>query len=277
MPELPEVETIRRGLERYLPGLRIARIVVREPRLRWPVDVRRVQEQATGQVITGLSRKAKYLLLHLENEHTLILHLGMSGRLLFLQEPTSLQKHDHVRILFETGAELRFRDPRRFGMFDLARTDNLAVHPRLRELGAEPLEDGLRAEDLYGAIRRSRRAIKHVIMDARIVAGVGNIYANEALFHARIHPEKLASTITIEEWRGLFQAIQNVLQSAIRQGGTTLNDFVNSDGEMGYFQMSLAVYGREGKACPVCGARICKIAQSGRSSFFCPDCQKEQG
>ncbi|MFQ5652470.1 MAG: bifunctional DNA-formamidopyrimidine glycosylase/DNA-(apurinic or apyrimidinic site) lyase [bacterium] len=273
MPELPEVETIRRALAKYLPGQRMERILVRDGRLRWPVDATRLGQLLIGERIQAVERRAKYLLIRFERDTTLLIHLGMSGRLLWLTESPPFEKHDHVIFTLAGGAELRFRDPRRFGMVDAIAPGALGTYPRLRNLGLEPLARTTRATPLFERARRRHRPIKNLLMDASFMVGVGNIYASEALFHARIHPARAAGSLSREEWQSVLGSVRGVLRKAIRKGGTTLNDFVNSNGETGYFQLSLAVYGREDQPCPKCGTPVERFVQVGRSSFFCPVCQ----
>ncbi len=273
MPELPEVETVRRALQQHVPGKRIERILVRDSRLRWPVDETRLQQLVAGQTIRDIKRRAKYLLVEMEQNSTLIMHLGMSGKLLLLSSSPAFDKHDHVIFYFDNGSELRFRDTRRFGMVDAIPPGELSRYPRLVNLGVEPLARGTRAEILYDCAHKLQRPIKNLLMDANFMVGVGNIYANEALFHARIHPQTPAAKLSSEDWQTLLASIRKVLRKAIRKGGTTLTDFVDSNGEMGYFQLSLAVYGRDEQPCLVCGSGIVKKIQVGRSTYFCPECQ----
>lgn len=273
MPELPEVETIRRGLQQYLPGRRVEAVRVREPRLRWPVDEDALHTWALGRHVREVDRRAKYLLIHLQGGGSLVLHLGMSGRLLMVPRATELEKHDHVIFGFDDGRELRFRDPRRFGMVDAVPTETLATYVRFRDLGVEPLTGLPGAEALHERMRRSHKPIKNVLMDAQVLVGVGNIYANEALFYAGLHPTTPARDLSAADWRGLLEALRRVLEDAIEAGGTTVNDFMDSNGEIGYFQLSLAVYGRAGEPCPRCGTAIERLVLAGRSSFFCPQCQ----
>ncbi len=273
MPELPEIETIRSALLKHLPGKRIDKILVRDARLRWPVDVNKLKQLLLGNEVTNIDRRSKYLLLRMQKESTLIIHLGMSGQLLYITESHPFAKHDHVIFYFDDDTQLRFRDPRRFGMVDAIAPGGESDYPRLMNLGVEPLDDSLRASALYSQAKNLTRSIKSLLMDAKFIVGVGNIYANEALFYAGIRPTKSAGDITANEWSDLLDCIQKVLTEAIQKGGTTLNDFVNSDGETGYFQLSLAVYGRMGEPCIKCGKIIERIVQTGRSTFFCSACQ----
>lgn len=273
MPELPEVETICCALQQNIPGLKVQDIRVRDARLRWPVDEIRLRQLVLGQTVTGVHRRAKYLLIGFEQESTLILHLGMSGRLLLLSDSQPFHKHDHVIFYFDDARQLRFRDPRRFGMVDAIPPGAASTHPRLAHLGVEPLSTGLSGNDLFSRAQRLQRPIKNLLMDAGFIVGVGNIYANEALFHAGIDPRTPANEITLADWQNLLARVQEVLRDAISKGGTTLNDFVNSNGETGYFQLVLAVYGREGQPCVRCGSTVERIVMVGRSTFFCPACQ----
>jgi len=270
MPELPEVETTRRGIEPHIKGQRIQKLVIRDHRLRWPIDpeLPDILEQAS---IHKVQRRAKYLLLDC-GHGTLIIHLGMSGSLRILNADTPAKKHDHVDLVFNNGQCLRFHDPRRFGAL-LWTTENALDHPRLAGLGPEPLSDTFTADSLHGKAQRRRQAVKSFIMDSRIVVGVGNIYASEALFMAGIHPSRAAGRISIRRYQTLVGAIRQVLTEAIAQGGTTLRDFSNSDGKPGYFSQSLRVYGRTGQGCTACGQPIKHLRQGQRSSYYCGHCQ----
>ncbi len=274
MPELPEVETIRRALSEHLPGRSIVKIQVRDARLRWPVDETRLRQLLLAQAIVGVKRRAKYLIVEFEQDSCLILHLGMSGQLLFLTERQPFHKHDHVIFTFNDETQLRFRDPRRFGMVDASAPGRLREHPRLVNLGLEPLHRGTTFGKLHQRAATLQRPVKNLLMDAGFIVGVGNIYASEALFYAGIHPATPAAVLSETDWRTLLGEIRKVLRRAIRKGGTTLNDFVDSNGETGYFQLSLAVYGREGEGCQSCNTQIERLVQVGRSSFFCPSCQR---
>jgi len=269
MPELPEVETTLRGIEPHLVNQRIARIIVRDPRLRWPVPAE--VSKAEGQQLVGLDRRGKYLLLCLE-QGGLIIHLGMSGSLRILQDPLAPEKHDHIDVELENGVCLRFNDPRRFGAF-LWVDGEMASHELLRDLGPEPLSTEFTTDYLYKRSRDRRVAIKNFIMNGHVVVGVGNIYASEALFMAGIHPQRAAGRISRQRFEGLVAAIRDVLGRAIKQGGTTLRDFVNSDGAPGYFAQELLVYDRAGSDCFQCGAAIKQKVIGQRSSYYCPACQ----
>ena len=273
MPELPEVETICRALKKTLPGRKIERILVRDPRLRWPVDETRLRQLVLGQKVVNIDRRAKYLLIKFEQESTLVLHLGMSGRLMLLTGSPPFEKHDHVIFYLDDNTELRFRDTRRFGMVDAVAPGGLETYPRFINLGVEPLAPETRPEALFEKSRNWKKPIKNLLMDGNFMVGVGNIYASESLFYAGIHPKKASNKLSKKDWAKLFRSIQNVLNQAIEKGGTTLNDFVDSNGEAGYFQLSLAVYGREGEKCRRCKSVIERYVQVGRSTYFCPGCQ----
>lgn len=275
MPELPEVETALRGIRPHLEGQRIARLLVRNPRLRQPIPPD-LAERLAGQPIVALARRAKYLLIEL-GAGTLILHLGMSGSLRVLPAETPPLTHDHVDLILADGRCLRFHDPRRFGLFlwtpdppELAR----ARHPLLCHLGPEPLEAGFDGDRLHRLAQGRRVAVKSLIMDGATVVGVGNIYASESLFLAGIHPARPCNRIGLERYRRLADSIRRVLAAAIRQGGTTLRDFVNEDGNPGYFAQSLHVYGRTGQPCTACDTPVRERRIGQRSSFYCPTCQR---
>lgn len=274
MPELPEVETIRRGLERVLIGQTIRQIKIRETRFRRPVSACQLQKWVAGQQVEALHRRAKYLLCALTNQAHLVIHLGMSGRLLYCKKTLPLQKHDHIRFVLANGHELRFCDPRRFGLVDAVPPGKLLAYIHFQNLGPEPLSPDFTAAYLAARAEKLIRPIKNFLMDAAVVVGVGNIYASESLFRAGINPQKPSGKLRPPEWKKLVRAIRRTLQLSIATGGTTLNDFHNSDGGMGYFQQHLKVYDRAGKPCRVCKTKIRRIVQAGRSSFYCPRCQK---
>lgn len=277
MPELPEVEVLRRSLA-PLAGERIEGAEVREPRLREPVDEVALRELAGGRV-TALDRRAKYLRIHLERDgwsdgRTLVVHLGMSGRLTLVPGDAPEEPHEHVVFRLASGRELRFRDPRRFGLIFAAPTGGLDEDPHFRHLGIEPLSEALTGAALATAADRRRGPVKSFLMDAAVVVGLGNIYATEALFRAGIHPTRSVARISERRWARLADSIREVLRDAIAEGGTTLADFSDGEGRSGYFQVSLSVYGREGEPCPRCGRTIKRIVQSNRSTFYCPGCQR---
>lgn len=269
MPELPEVETTLRGLERPMTGRTITRVVVRNPALRWPVPAH-LDALLAGQPVRSLSRRAKYLLVHFDHG-TLILHLGMSGRLCHLAMFEPPGKHDHVDLELDSGAVIRLRDPRRFGAVLWA--EDAERHPVIAGLGVEPLGEGFSGEWLYRNIRTRTSAIKQVIMDGRLVVGVGNIYASESLFRARISPKLAANKLSQARCERLVQEIKATLADAIRAGGSSLRDFFGADGNPGYFQQEYFVYARTGEPCKVCGTPIATIRQGQRSTFYCPRCQ----
>ena len=276
MPELPEVETTRRGLAPHLEGVTLTGVVIRTPRLRWPIP-ENLPELLSGQAIISLKRRAKYLLLDCKSG-TLILHLGMSGSLRILPAATPPELHDHFDLLLDNGKLMRLRDPRRFGAVLLHEGD-VHAHPLLARLGPEPLEDypgknSFDARYLYRATRGRNIAIKSFIMDNHIVVGVGNIYACEALFSAGISPLLKAGKLSLAHCDKLVTAIRTTLSAAILAGGSTLRDFVNTSGNPGYFQQQHWVYARAGEPCRCCGAAIKQIKQGQRSSFYCVNCQK---
>jgi formamidopyrimidine-DNA glycosylase len=271
LPELPEVETTRRGLARYVRKRRIAALAVYEPRLRWPVT-HDLPKQVAGQRIVRLGRRAKYLLLGLESG-TLLLHLGMSGNLRAVPADTPRLTHDHFDLVLDSGLALRFNDPRRFGSLLYTRGEP-AEHPLLATLGPEPFATAFDADYLFRITRRRRVAIKQLLMNSRLVVGVGNIYASEALFRARIRPQRQARTLSRADAARLVRGVRAVLNQAIRAGGTTLRDYLGADGAPGYFRQRLYVYERRGKPCRRCGTPVRAMVQGQRSTYYCPSCQK---
>lgn len=271
MPELPEVETTRRGIEPHVRKKRVSEVIVRRHDLRQPVS--RDLASIEGRTITTVGRRSKYLLLGIDDGSTLLIHLGMSGSLRVLAPSAPWKTHDHVGITLSNGRQLRFHDPRRFGLI-LRITGPPENHPLLAGLGPEPLEDAFTAEHLAAACARRAAAIKLVIMDAKVVVGVGNIYASEALFRAGIAPKTPAKRVSKPRIARLASAIREVLADAIREGGTTLRDFLNSDGEPGYFRQRLFVYERKGEPCRACGAPIRHAVLGQRSTYWCPKCQR---
>jgi len=270
MPELPEVETTRRGIAPRLTGATVTRVIVRERRLRWPIPAG-IEARLRGQIVNAVERRAKYLLLR-TGAGAAMIHLGMSGTLRFVTPDTTPGKHDHVDIETDADCILRFNDPRRFGC--LLWTDgNPLEHPLLARLGPEPLGAGFTGAFLHGASRGRRIAIKPHLMNAAIVVGVGNIYASESLFRAGIHPGRAAGRLSLERMTRLAGAVKSVLQESIRYGGTTLRDFYNGAGKPGYFRNELQVYGRTGEACTRCRQPIRRIVLGQRSTFYCPRCQ----
>lgn len=267
MPELPEVETTVRGLAHVLKGRRIARVEARRPDLRHalPVDL---GQRLIGARVIGLGRRAKYGLIETDRGDTLVFHLGMSGH--WRIDPTETAKHDHFIIETEDGRRLALNDARRFGSLDLVRTEELSAWPPFKALGPEPLD--LTAAELRRRLAGRRAAIKLVLLDQSVVAGLGNIYVCEALYRSAIHPARAAGSISLQRLKRLVPAIHDVLAEAIAAGGSSLRDFVGPDGELGYFSKSFAVYDREGRPC-ACGGIVKRIVQGGRSTFYCPKCQ----
>lgn len=270
MPELPEVETTRRGIAPHVEQRRVIALQVRQPRLRWPVPPQLAQWLA-GERIERVERRAKYLLLHTARG-TLIIHLGMSGSLRIVDQHSAPGKHDHVDLVLDSGQCLRLTDPRRFGA--VLWQDPGQPHPLLAALGPEPLEEAFNAAYLQRCCAGRRTAIKALIMDASVVVGVGNIYANEALFLAGIDPRRAAGRIAAARLAQLVTAIKQVLAAAIEQGGTTLRDFVGGDGRPGYFKQALRVYGRGGEPCVGCAQPLTEVKLNQRSTVFCRHCQR---
>ena len=271
MPELPEVETTRRGIEPHVCGHRVKQLLVRQRQLRWPVP-RQLEQLLADQLIERVDRRGKYLLLSV-GRGTLIIHLGMSGSLRVLVNNSPPGPHDHIDLLLDTGSRLRYTDPRRFGAWLWA--DAAAEqHPLLAALGPEPLSDAFSADYLYSLSRGRKVAVKSFIMNSHVVVGVGNIYANEALFRSGIHPARAAGRIGQERYQRLVDAIKSVLADAIGQGGTTLRNFVGSEGKPGYFRQRLQVYARGNAPCRRCATTIRETRIGQRSSFYCPACQR---
>lgn len=283
MPELPEVETVRRGLLPVLEGAVIARAEVNRPDLRWPLP-KRMAERLTGQRVTALRRRSKYLLADLDSGETLLVHLGMSGRMLvsgaqigsFHHDHPAPQKHDHVVLHMISGARITFNDARRFGAMDLIPTDRAAEHMLLKDLGPEPFGNDFNEPYLAARLKHRKTPVKAALLDQRIVAGLGNIYVAETLYRARISPLRLAGELAEPEAFALVPIIREVLAEAIEAGGSSLRDFRQANGELGYFSKHFQVYDREGDPCetPGCSGTITRTLQSGRSSFWCPACQR---
>lgn len=282
MPELPEVETTRRGIAGHLEGKRIDGVVVRNASLRWPIPGD-LASNLVGKSVVAVTRRAKYLLINLGDGHLLI-HLGMSGSLRIVEDSLPAAKHDHVDISFSApGARqndagrrtlLRYRDPRRFGAL-LWQAGDILVHPLLAKLGPEPLGGAFNADQLHAAFAGRSLAVKVALMDSHIVVGVGNIYASESLFRAGISPLRAANRLSITDCEKLVDAVIITLQNAIKAGGSTLKDFVDSEGKPGYFQQQYAVYGRTDMPCHECGTLIRSTRLGQRSTFWCPFCQKD--
>lgn len=283
MPELPEVETVRRGLAPAMEGAAIARARVNRPDLRWPFP-ERMAERLTGQQVLRLRRRSKYILADLSSGETLLIHLGMSGRMLvsgdplgrFVHDHPAPAKHDHVVLDMDNGARITFNDPRRFGAMDLLDTATADRHKLLAAIGPEPLGNDFSEAYLIEAFKGRMTPVKSALLDQHIVAGLGNIYVCEALFRAGIHPKRKAGQIAAPRVGALVPIIRQVLSEAIEAGGSSLRDFRQADGELGYFQHNFQVYGQEGQACtaPGCPSLVHRIVQSGRSTFYCPTCQR---
>jgi formamidopyrimidine-DNA glycosylase len=271
MPELPEVETTCRGIAPHIEGQIIKQVIIRQPKLRWPVP-EILDRILPGLSIQSVTRRAKYLLISTASG-TVILHLGMSGSLRIMTRDQAAGKHDHIDFVFHDGTVLRFNDQRRFGAV-LWTTEPTAEHPLLKNLGPEPLLSDFNGELLYSLSRNRKTAVKSFIMDSHIVVGVGNIYANEALFMAGIQPTRQAGKISLARYQKLAECIRVVLQQAIQQGGTTLRDFVNESGKPGYFQQQLKVYGRAKLPCIGCNQPLTEIRIANRSTVFCSHCQR---
>ncbi|MFZ5963517.1 bifunctional DNA-formamidopyrimidine glycosylase/DNA-(apurinic or apyrimidinic site) lyase [Thalassococcus sp. BH17M4-6] len=283
MPELPEVETVRRGLAPVMEGQVIARAEVNRPDLRWPFPDN-MAARLTGARVVRLRRRSKYILADLDRGETLLIHLGMSGRMLisgdplgrFVHDHPAPEKHDHVVFHMRNGARITFNDARRFGAMDLMRTNTADAHPLLAAIGPEPLGNAFSESHLVAALRGRNMPIKSALLDQKIVAGLGNIYVCETLYRGRVHPARKAGRIAAGRIAGLVPIIRQVLTEAIEAGGSSLRDFRQADGELGYFQHTFDVYGREGGACrrDGCSGTVRRIVQSGRSSFYCAACQR---
>lgn len=276
MPELPEVETTRRGIAPKTDQQIIKQFIIRNPNLRWPVDLS-LPTKLAGQKIHSVGRRGKYLLLQTDIG-TLLIHLGMSGTLRVVPENTAVQKHDHVDLVLQNGFALRLNDPRRFGSViwhDIAEGD-LNQHKLLSQLGPEPLDEAFNGDYLFNKSRNRKMIVKSFIMNSHIVVGAGNIYANESLFLSGIHPEKLAGKLTKKQCRLLAENIKTVIAAAIQQGGTTLKDFLSPDGKPGYFKQELNVYDQAGKPCKNCGALIERKVLNQRAAYFCKQCQTKK-
>jgi formamidopyrimidine-DNA glycosylase len=270
MPELPEVETVCRGVAPHIIGRTIQKVIVRQPSLRWPVPAT-LGDSLTGAVIQSVNRRAKYLLIATD-KGTLIIHLGMSGSLRIVDSQQAIKTHDHIDFVFGKDVILRYNDPRRFGAV-LWTTEPIAAHKLLKDLGPEPLLADFTGGHLHTLANNRKVPVKSFIMDSHVVVGVGNIYANEALFMAGLHPLKHAGQITLAEYDKLAACIRTALYNAIQQGGTTLRDFVNEAGKPGYFQQQLRVYGRTGLPCVQCQETLLEVRLSNRSTVFCSHCQ----
>lgn len=269
MPELPEVETTRRGIEPHVLNHSIKSIRIYQKKLRWPIPS--TLKRVTGHEISAINRRGKYLLLTTE-PGTIIVHLGMSGSLRISTTRDERRKHDHVEFVLSSGALVRYHDPRRFGCI-LFHPGEPEEHALLRDLGPEPLSSQFDGDHLFQLSRKKKSAVKNFVMDSHVVVGVGNIYASESLFLSGVRPGRAANRVTREQYRQIAANIKRVLDYSIKMGGTTLRDFVNSDGEPGYFKQRLNVYGREGESCRQCHHEIKNKTIGQRSSFYCPNCQ----
>jgi formamidopyrimidine-DNA glycosylase len=274
VPELPEVETIRRGLIPRLVGCTINRVVLSNRRLRLPVPRAKLKGWVQGSQVKSVDRRAKYLLVNMNSGAVLVLHLGMTGRLAFFTNGTPRRSHDHLRFLLDSGLELRFNDVRRFGSVQVLIPEDREPPKIFAGLGVEPLGPDFSTPYLMKRARNRTKPIKNFLMDAKVVVGIGNIYANEILFVAGIKPTRAVGTMGRATWDKVVKASRQVLEQAIACGGTTISDYVNSSGEAGYFQCELKVYGRSGERCQSCGNDISRMVLSGRASFYCPRCQK---
>jgi formamidopyrimidine-DNA glycosylase len=274
MPELPEVETVCRGLTKILRGVRFVKVDAHRPDLRVPLP-KNLAAQLKGRRVLGISRRAKYILIALDNGETLVIHLGMSGRMVVADKAGKPELHDHLVFHFDNGKHVTFNDPRRFGLCDLVPTRDLPKHKLFRHLGIEPLGPEFSAAVLEAKFKGKKTSIKIALLDQRLVVGVGNIYASEALFYAKISPKRRAGACTKEQIKRLVPAIRKVLNAAIKAGGSSLRDYVQADGELGMFQHQFAVYDREGQICSHCRKTnmIKRIQQGGRSTFYCSTCQ----
>ena len=270
MPELPEVETVMRALARRIEGRRFTAVVQRRPNLRFPLPLN-LPARLEGRRVEGFGRRAKYIRARLDDGQTLLLHLGMSGRLVF--DGAAMGPHEHLTFAFDDDSVLRFVDPRRFGMLDLCPSDGLEAHQWFRHLGLEPLAPGFDGRALRSALEGTRTALKVALMDQRRVVGVGNIYASESLHRARLAPHRPAGGLGAVEADALAAAVREVLEEAIAAGGSSLRDYVQANGELGNFQRNFKVYDRAGLPCMDCGDMVQRRIQGGRATFFCPSCQ----
>lgn len=273
MPELPEVETVCRGLRSAIIGRQIDEVVLHREKIRVPIPEDFIERVQGGKVL-AVERRAKYILITLDNDYCIIGHLGMSGRMMVFSEPQEPKKHDHVEFILSDGQVVVFNDPRRFGLMVGASCADVVNHPLLSILGPEPLGEDFTAEYLYSQLQKRKQSIKPVLMDQKLVVGVGNIYVAEALYRVGINPECPANKISKAKCKQLVSAIELVLGDAIASGGSTLRDYVDSAGESGYFQHRFSVYDREGKPCEQCATPIARITQAARSTFYCVKCKK---
>lgn len=274
MPELPEVEVIRQGLQRHLPGRRIHGIKTGNKKLRLPIPRKNLKQHILSQRITAVARCAKFLLIEMNNGAQLIIHLGMTGRLGVFPKAAPRAKHDHLLLQLDNSMELRFNDTRRFGFIQVVGPDCGHVPPMLQNLGPEPLGPYFTPEYLKRLAAGKQKPLKNFLMDNRTVVGIGNIYACEILYHAGFKPDRKISSLTLKDWQKIVTSSKEVLKKAIASGGTTISDFVNESGKSGYFQLELQAYGKKGQPCSCCSSPIAKKTMAGRATFFCPKCQK---
>ena len=275
MPELPEVETVMRGMQPALEGKKLINIEARCDSLRWPIP-NNFADRLRGRRVINIARRAKYILWYLDDETVMILHLGMSGRVsITAKRPSKIEKHDHLIFTTEEGAVIRFNDARRFGMVDLSTSGSVFQHKLLRQIGPEPLSNDFNELSLKEMLRGKKTTIKNALLDQRVVAGLGNIYVCESLFRSNISPKRLALNVKGKRLKALSLIIREVLNEAILAGGSSLRDHAQTNGDIGYFQHNFMVYGREGQACKKngCGNKVNRIIQSGRSTFYCTKCQ----
>jgi formamidopyrimidine-DNA glycosylase len=276
MPELPEVEVICQGLQKHILGKTIKAIYCSGKDLRVPIDCKKMQRELCGQQISSLTRRAKYLVLTMKRGAILIMHLGMTGNIGIFKQGTARKKHDHICWQLDDNKEMRLNDTRRFGAVHLLPTKKAKTLQKdfFAATGPEPFSRSCTTKYLQGRAAKRIQAVKNFIMDSHVIAGIGNIYANESLFRAAIHPARPVSSLNEKEWRRLLTIIRKTLKHAIQCGGSTISDFVNASGDDGYFQMNFQIYGKNGDACMVCKETIQKTVIGGRASFFCPACQK---
>ena len=274
MPELPEVEVIKRGLLSHLPGRKVIEIFAGNKKLRQPIPRKNLKKYIQEARIKSIDRRAKFLLITMDNGAILVIHLGMTGRLGIFPADSPRAKHDHLRLQLDDSMQLRFNDIRRFGLIKVIPPGKAPDNTILSHIGPEPFGQEFSPLYLHQLAAGKSKPLKNFLMDSRVVAGIGNIYACEILFHAYLNPEKKISSLTIREWTKVVESSRYVLQKAIDSGGTTISDFVNESGRSGYFQLELQTYGRQGRPCNVCSAPITRKIMAGRSTFFCPKCQK---
>ena len=274
MPELPEVEVVRLGLSPHVAGRRVLEVICCHQKLRLPVPKKKLGRWVVGAKVAALERRAKYLLFHMDNGALLVFHLGMTGKLGLFSKALACQKHDHLRLQLDTGNEIRFNDTRRFGSVQVFTREELTKTDPFAELGPEPFWQEFSPAYLVERAAKRTQPVKNFLMDNRVVVGIGNIYANETLFAAGISPVTPAKSLTRTQWKKIVSESRQVLNKAIACGGTTISDFVNPDGQQGYFQCELQVYGRGGEPCKRCKTAIIRTVMAGRATYHCPKCQR---